>query len=303
MNPLVYHFAIILNSTNIIYCSSQALLAKFEIIEFTNLLIEQLDPESNWTLHKIILKPTDEENMLKILVRQQMDKTSNTKIQFCIISEMGIGSVYGYQLLDLFMEQFCKEYPLDTIASDLDDDKIEEIQSLGNLLFATVFGSTYKDMIKSFTESEVFSQNNKVLYMGLSTRDGVPIISKIFTEGNEILAATDEKRISYLNTVLSGQLATVLMNAFLRSAAEITSIQVQLNHKDFSHLFFDFGSLGSDNSYVFEIIAVGSPEYVIDLKNKIIEELNGNEALQAPFAGQIKNYIPLIQIFEKYYSM
>ncbi len=302
MRNTVYHFAIILNSTDIIYCSSASFLPKFEIAQFTNLLIEQLDPDNQWTLHKILLRSIEENYMLKLLMRQRYDKATKTKIQFCILSEMGTGSVYGYQLLDRFLDHFLKEYPVETIASNLDEEKREEIKALGNLLFSTMFGSTYENMIKQISESEKFPETNKLLYMGLSTRDGVPILSKIFKEGAEILNATDENRLSYLKSVLSGQLATISMNAFIRANTEIISIQVITSSAEYKYIFFDFASIGVDKSYVFEVISTGNPAYIINLKNEIADVLDCYSVLHNPFVGQIKNYIPIADVFEEYYT-
>lgn len=298
----VYHFAIILNSQDIIYCSSASFLPKFEIAQFTNLLIEQLDSDNNWTLHKILLKSLEEEQTMKLLIRQKYDKTTKTKIQFCILSDLGTGSAYGYQLLDRFFDHFLKEYPAETIASNLDEEKREEIKALGNLLFSTMFGSSYENMIKQISQSECFPETNKILYMGLSTHDGVPILSKIFKEGAQILNAKDENRMSYLNTVLSGQLATISMNAFIRANTELISIQVITDDPDYKYIFFDFARLGVDKSYVFEVISTGNPDYIINLKNEIADILDSFNVLQNPFMGQIKNYIPLIDVFEEYYA-
>ncbi len=298
----VYHFAIILNSTDIIYCSSTSFLPKFEIAQFTNLLIEQIDPNNQWTLHKILIRSLDEDRMSKLLIRQRYDRETKTKIQFCILSDMGTGSVYGYQLLDRFLDHFLKEYPVETITSNLDEEKREEIKALGNLLFSTMFGTTYEAMIKQISESESFPETNKVLYMGLATRDGVPILSKIFKEGAEILNAADENRMNYLKSVLSGQLATISMNAFIRANTELISIQIISNNPEYKYIFFDFASIGVNKSYVFEVISTGNPEYIINLKNEIADILDTYNVLHCPFVGQIKNYIPIGDVFEEYYA-
>jgi hypothetical protein len=151
--------------------------------------------------------------------------------------------------------------------------------------------------VDSVSEHEKFIGDNQIIYAGISS-DGLPIVSKLY-ENQELLHFDDPQKQSLVTTILSGQLATISINALIRAQVYMDSIQIKLNPDENRFLFFNFGTFGFHNNFTFVTLTVGNPYDLEPYFDVIRNRLNAVDIFDEPFSGALKLYAPIKEFFDQ----
>ena len=281
-------FAVIINS-KIRYCSKEIQYAKFEIAIFADMLISQISQGQPWNLHKIHFKSEDGKDLI-LCIRRENSWDGENELITCLLIESKNDTAYEYQILEKFAKNISIEYPITDIHESLDDD-FEGFQTLCDLMAATLFGDANRGLIDGSARSDVYGGGNQLIYAGIAT-NGLPVISQLY-EQQSILTFEDEGKKELTTTILSGQLATISINAFIRAQCHVESIQIKISPTENKYIFFTFHSFGRKGTFILETLNAGKPNSFLDFNEKILKELNANECFSDVFGGGLKKYAPI----------
>lgn len=279
-------FCVILND-QIFHCSNELLYPKFELVVFSNQLVKQIADGRSWRLHKLILQPKAALNQEKILIRRFLSSDGKTELLLCIMGNFENGATFGYEIIDNLFKALNKDYCLDNFPVFI-ESKADAIKSLCELLSANHLGSAYEDLINSQAKHEIFLGNPQPLYSGISV-NGLPILSMLY-DNQQILNVKDHDKRDLITTLLSGQLATISANAYIRADCFVDSIQIKISPFEDRFIFFNFAQFGFEHSYNFEFLTSGDPEAIGQIKQQILEKLKRYDVFSAPFGGGLKMY-------------
>ena len=171
---------------------------------------------------------------------------------------------------------------------------------LCELLSATHLGNAYEDLLNSQAKQESYIGSNRIIYSGIST-NGLPIIAQLH-DGNEIFQLDSDSKKMMITSVLSGQLATISMNAYVLAGIYLDSIEIKISPNENQFLFFHFEQFGYQNTYTLECISTGTPISVWNEFRSIIPQLVSQEAFQKSFEGNLKEYSSSTSIFKQVLS-
>jgi hypothetical protein len=289
-----YDFAIILND-KIIYCSRESQYSKFELSIFSKILIRQLADSRPWMLHKLIIKPIFSEWPEKLLIRTYISEDKKTEMDICILSELKEGSAHAYTLIDKFYQNIQIQYPINTIEVKIKEDSTPFISLCGTMA-AMLFGETEGNALENKAEHESFIGDNQIIYIGISS-NGSPLSAKIFNDQQLLKFESPEKK-ELLTSLMSGQLATISINANMRANCFMDSIQVKLSPEDNQYVTFDFDNFGCELSYTLTSLSTGNPYDTKEYFQIILDRLSSVPIFDCQFSGALKVYNPVKEFFE-----
>ncbi|MBD3350716.1 MAG: hypothetical protein GF364_04430 [Candidatus Lokiarchaeota archaeon] len=145
---------------------------------------------------------------------------------------------------------------------------------------------------------ESFKGEPALLYTGVSCQ-GLPMVSKLFAInlfdiGEEFEEEELNAKIELLETTISGQLATISMNSFIRAKSLVKEIQIILDEEENHFGFISFEPMGVNNLYTLELFTMGQPPSHEEFINKVKNTSeNTFQCLQNPFCGELKPYANL----------
>ncbi|MHA1338892.1 MAG: hypothetical protein ACTSRZ_02810 [Promethearchaeota archaeon] len=292
---MISTFGLIVND-EIIYTSNEQDYPILEIVIFSNSLLKMLS-KNKWRLHKIIITPINSSENEKILVHQKYYCDNNLDVLFCVKGKFSEGSRIGYELLSNFEEQITQLYPVDKLESIIQEKKNAFRQFCDEI--SSELEDKYKQrIVEEKNMHENFIEESAILYTGISCQ-GLPIVSKLFGIN---LIDTDleydeeslKSKIEYFETTISGQLATIHINAFIRAQININEIQIILDPEEKLYAFINFAPVGLNNQYILELFTMGNPYKSKDFIEKVKNTINNRfECLHKPFAGELKPYAKL----------
>jgi hypothetical protein len=282
-------FCVIYND-RIFYCSKEELYNKFELVVFANQLSKQLADGRSWTLHKLVLQPALSLSKENILIRRYLSSAGNMELLICILGQFESGAQYGYQIIDGIFQEINKNFCIESI-TEQNIESNSDFQSLCELLSANHIGTAYEDFLNSYAAPENFVGKNQLVYSGISV-NGLPIISQIY-EKQSILQITDSDKKSLITTILSGQLATIAANAYIRAQCYVDSIQIKISPFENRFIFFNFLQFGHQMQYNYESLTTGNPNELMEVLTHITKKLNEIPVFAGPFQGILKQYNPI----------
>lgn len=289
---MISTFGIIIND-QIVYSSVEEDEPVFEVVVFANVLIKMLS-KNLWKLHKIIVEPINSIEDEKILIHQVYNKDQNLDILYCVKGNFQEGSRIGYEVLRLFQERIEQAFPLSNIQSVLNEKKqvFKQLCEETSFFMEQTYGKRIEE--EEFLH-EVFIGEPALLYAGLSCQ-GLPVVSKLFgisiiDMGTEICEEDLKCKIDYFQTTISGQLATIAINSYIRAKAYAKEIQILLDEMDKLFGFINFSQIGVNDLYTLELFTTGQPSKSNEFFNKVKSSAQTTfECLQKPFAGELKPY-------------
>ena len=214
----------------------------------------------------------------------------------CILGNLKQGSVYGYRLMDTFMDKIFEEYPLDTISYQLKTDN-DGFQSLCGMMAASLFGEVNETFMDTLAEHEDFQGQNQIIYAGIST-NGLPVAAKLF-ENQSIMEFESPEKMELIRNTLSGQLATIAINAFIRAQCFMDSIQIKIIDSENQYLFLNFTNFGRNQAFTFETLSTGNPTQIKEYYDIILRWLTSNGIFETDFSGALKQYSPVQDFFNQ----
>ena len=294
---MIISFCLIVND-QIIYTSSEEDYAVFESVIFSNALLKTIS-KNKWRLHKIIINYFNSSESEKILIHQKYYLDLNLDLLFCVKGNFSEGSKIGYDLLLNFEKDINVIYPINKLKDMINGIKNAFIQYCDEICIS--LEEKYKDRISDEKDfHEKFEDQSALLYIGLSNQ-GLPIISKLFglnlIEPDVILDEESLKRkIEFFESTISGQLATIHMNALIRAQIKINEIQIIIDPEEKHYAFINFTNLGLNDQYILELFTMGNPYKSKDFLNMLKNTINNRfECVHKPFIGELKFYSELKQ--------
>ncbi|MCP4763990.1 MAG: hypothetical protein GY870_19615 [archaeon] len=288
-------FAIIVND-KIVYASNVAEEPMFEVAIFTNALFKLLS-KNTWKLHKIILQPLAGFHKEKILVHQVYYKEYDLDVLYCEKGQFTNGTSISYKALQKFQDDVENMYPPETFLDMIESKQVIFQEACENITFNIIQSNGKlhsKDKKKS---NEKMNGKPLLLYTGVSTQ-GLPIVSKVFDPrviiGNtEMTGEEFEKSIHLMENTISGQLATISINSFIRAKSYVEEIQILMDEEKQLYGFINFGQVGTNRIYTLEIFTMGQSSASNVFFKRIKNTSENFECLQNPFAGELKPYSEL----------
>lgn len=278
----------------ILYCSNDKKYNVFEIILFIEKLLRSFNPKQTWRLNNIYLKSSNR-GKERIIIRHYLTETNENL--FIFVS--GVFKEDSQEIRNMLVEFF---------------EKVRAYYNTGNLLKKCSKKPIFKEIIKIITDflwnkykillehEEIIqevdqSTPNKILYGGISIQ-GLPIISQLFepTLLNNLDKEITAENIDLFNSSLSAQLATIEMNALIRTnnynikEIHIADLEIKKNKKII--LYDDIGQ------YSLTLFASGNFFEIKDVMKLLKIQISKEEILQEEFSGNLKPY----RYLEKYFS-
>jgi hypothetical protein len=284
MAHMIDGFAIILEE-QILYLSDQDHYSSFEIILFVEKLISSINPENIWHLNNIFLEDSNG-NKERIAIKHVITQT-NQNLFYCVIGDFDVTSNETFEMLD----EFCA--------------KVESSYNSLNLLKQASQKSMFKDMVDLTVEYIQFKYENvlkkkpqfadasdknlnKVLYAGLSNQ-GLPIISRLYD--TSLLfnnhSNLSEEDIELFTSDLSAKLATITMNAIIRTNKVIKEIHLTDLKEKNKNVIILYGYI---NGYSLDFIASGDFRKIEEVFRQLTEKVSQEDILHEEFAGDLKPY-------------
>ena len=289
-------FALILDNS-ILYCSNPNANPKFDIICLINQLIKSLADNQPWNIHKVILQPTATLTSEKIIIRKFWSQNGSTEMLICIIGEFAKGADFGYDVIDGIYRNLNEQFCIDTINQNLKDKEIQ-IKQLCESLSASLLGNGYEEILNSSAKEEEYIGVSKIIYSGIST-NGLPLIAQLH-DGQKIFQLGSDTKKMMITNILSGQLATIAMNAYIHAEVYLNSIEIKISTEENRFLFFYFTQFGYQNSYTLECLCTGTPSGVWNKFQTIIPQLISQNPFQKLYDGDLKGFIAAKSLFKQY---
>lgn len=288
-------FAIIVND-NIIYVSRIEEEPRFEVIVFANTLSKLLG-QQNWKLHKLILNPISTHEKERLLIHQVYHRNLDLDVIYCVSGKFSNGSKVGYEILQKFQYRIEKVFKPEVFLDAIKDKK-EIFQNFCEEI-AFYLEKNYNELIEQEeNRHEVFIGDPGIVYSGISTQ-GLPIVSKLFNPamiiGNRGDREKLNKRILFFENTISGQLATISINSFIRAKSYVEEIQFLLDEEEQKFGFINFAQIGVNKIYTLEFFSVGQPSISSEFFKSVKNTSDNFECLQNPFAGELTPYSKLRQ--------
>jgi hypothetical protein len=284
MAHMIDGFAIILEE-QLLYVSDQDHYSSFEIILFVEKLIRSINPENIWHLNNIFLEDSNG-NKERIAIKHVITQT-NQNLFYCVIGDFDVTSNETFEMLD----EFCA--------------KVESSYNSINLLKQASQKSMFKDMVDLTVEYIQFKYENvlkkrpqfadasdknlnKVLYAGISNQ-GLPIISKLYDTS---LLFNNHRNISeedveLFTSDLSAKLATITMNAIIRTNKVIKEIHLTDLRDNEKNVIILYGYI---DGYSLDFIASGDYRKIEEVFRQLTEKVSQEDILHEEFAGDLKPY-------------
>lgn len=278
----------------ILYCSNDKKYNVFEIILFIEKLLRSFNPKQTWRLNNIYLKSSNR-GKERIIIRHYLTEINENL--FIFVS--GVFKEDSQEIRNMLVEF---------------GEKVRAYYNTGNLLMKCSEKPIFKEIIKIITDflwnkykillehEEIIqevdqSTPNKILYGGISIQ-GLPIISQLFepTLLNNLDKEITAENIDLFNSSLSAQLATIEMNALIRTnnynikEIHIADLEIKKNKKII--LYDDIGQ------YSLTLFASGNFFEIKDVMKLLKIQISKEEILQEEFSGNLKPY----RYLEKYFS-
>jgi hypothetical protein len=291
-------FALIVDNS-ILYCSNPNAYPKFEIICIINQLIKNIADARPWALHKVLVQPTASFCGEKILIRKFLSQNQATEMILCLVGEFNQGADFGYELIDGIFQNLNDQFCIDHIKENF-VEKESKIKDLCDLLSPKHLGNAYEDFMNSQAKSESYIGPNKLIYSGIST-NGLPIISQMH-DGHEIFRLDTEDKKLLMTSILSGQLATIAMNAYVLAGVYLDSIEVKISSHENRFLFFHFAQFGYQNMFTLECISTGTPDVIWGEIRSVIPQLLSQHVYQKAFEGNLKEFTSTKALFKQILS-
>lgn len=288
-----YDLAVILND-KIIFCSREIQYPKFELVIFANVLIKQLAENRAWALHKLIFKSMWADDLEKLLIRRFISEDHSQEVLICILGELKKGSANAYKMIDTFYNKIAEEFPIDKIQERVNTE-MDVFQTLCKTMFASMFGEVYEKLLEETGVHESFRGENQIIYIGIST-NGLPLASKLY-DNQTIFTFENERKKEMVISILSGQLATIAINAFIRANIFMDSIQIKISPTDDNFIFFNFENFGANNEFTMESLCTGDPEDIQKYFTIILDRLASVSIFKQPYTGSLKLYLPVADFF------
>jgi hypothetical protein len=261
---------------------------KFEVVIFANSLTKVLS-NHQWRLHKIILQPEKSFVKERILIHQVFNKKLDLDISYCVLGEFTDGSRVGFEILKKFQERIEKIYDMKTLASTIKNKRKIFEQLCEEIVYYLI--RTYKerkDRLKSKNMHEKFSGKPSLLYSGVSTM-GLPVCSKLHD-----IALVNGNGPEYFETTLSGRLATIWINSYLRAKSHVEEIQILLDdtkQQKQKYGFINFARIGIERLYTLEMFSLNKSR---EFFNKTRDYCDENfPCLTSEFVGELSPYTQL----------
>jgi hypothetical protein len=292
---MINMFAMIVND-DIVYVSKPDAEPKFEVVVFANSIAKLLGQKA-WRLHKICLMPINNFFKENILTRQVYYKEFDLDVFYCMNGNFSEGSRIGYEILEMFQERIEKVYKPELFSEMIKEKKIIFQQICEEIAF--FLERNYGERIKAEENlHETFVGEPALLYSGISCQ-GLPIVSKLYDPGLIVgkgLSDEDLKsKVSLLESTISGQLATISINSFIRAKAYVEEIQLLLDEEK-HYGFINFANIGINRLYTLELFTMGQPNVSSEFFKSVRNSAENNfECIQKPFAGELKTYSDLKQ--------
>ena len=289
---MITGYCIILED-DILYCSNEESYSVFEIILFVEKLLRSFNPKQTWRLNNIYLKSSNKERE-RIIIRHFLTETD--KNLFILVS--GSFNENSQEIRNMLLEFF---------------EKTKVYYNTGELLSKASKKPVFKEIIKIITDfleekyeilldqEEVKSEvdhgtTNRILYCGISTQ-GLPIITKLFDPSllDNLDKEINDENIDLFNSSLSAQLATIEMNALIRTnkynikEIHIADLEDKSNKKII--LYDEIGT------YSLAVFASGNFFEVKDVMKLLKLQISKEKVLQVDFSGDLKPYRYLEQFF------
>ena len=279
---------------DILYCSNEEKYSIFEIILFVEKLLRSFNPKQTWRLNHVYLRSVNKERE-RILIRHFLTKAKKN-LFILVCGSFKESSQEIRNLLLEFSEKVKVYYNTGDILNNASKKPIfnEIIKIIIDFL-----GEKYEPLLdKEEMKAEVdHGTTNTILYGGISTQ-GLPIITRLFdpTLLNNLDKEINDENIDLFNSNLSGQLATIEMNTFIRTGKynikeiHIADLEDKKNKKVI--LYENIGS------YSLAIFASGNFFEIKDIMKLLKIQVSKEEILKQEFSGDLKPF----RYLEKYFS-
>ncbi|MHA1669281.1 MAG: hypothetical protein ACTSV5_01755, partial [Promethearchaeota archaeon] len=204
----------------ILYVSNDNKYAFFEIVLFIEKLIKCINPRNYWRLKNIFF---EKDNAKERMIIKHLITKNNKNLFYCITGDFISGSEEADRMLNEYIEKVNANYP-DAEAIGKASGK-SEFSKIIKLITAYLWNK-YRDPIAEEEPNSIcLSNNNKVMYCGISTQ-GLPIISKLYDKSLllNFNREASKENIEIFTSNLSARLATITMNTQIRAKSYIKEI-------------------------------------------------------------------------------
>ncbi|TXT58076.1 MAG: hypothetical protein BAJALOKI2v1_450019 [Promethearchaeota archaeon] len=284
MAHMIDGFAIILEE-KILYVSNQDHYSSFEIILFVEKLISSINPDNIWHLNNIFLEDPDG-NKERIAIKHVITE-NNQNLFYCVIGDFDVTSNETFEMLDDFCAKVESSYNSISLLKQASQKSMFK-----DMIDLTVdyINFKYKNVLKKkpqFTNG-IGKKLNKVLYAGISNQ-GLPIISRLYD--TSLLfnnhSNLSEEDIELFTSDLSAKLATITMNAIIRTNKVIKEIHLTDLKDNNKNVIILYGYI---NGYSLDFIASGDFRKIEDVFQELTARVSQEPILHEEFAGDLKPY-------------
>jgi len=230
----------------------------------------------------------------KLLVRKYTSEDHTQEVLICILGELKQGSANAYKLIDNFWNKIIEEFPLENLENNINQE-MEAFLTLCKTMFASMFGEAYAKLIEETTTHEKFLGDNQIIYIGIST-NGLPLASRLY-DNQTVFQFDSEHKKNLVISILSGQLATIAINAYIRANIFMDSIQIKISSTEDKYIFFNFDNFGCNNEFTMESLCTGDPEDIQNYFKIILERLASVPIFNECYNGSLKIYQPVLDFF------
>ncbi len=288
---MITGFAIILNE-EILYVSNENKYAFFEIVLFIEKLIKSINPKNYWRLKNIFFE--NEKGKERMIIKHLITE-KNENLFYCITGEFISGSEEANRMLDEYIEKVSANYPnVDAIERASSKPEFSKIIKL----ITAYLWNKYRDSIaEEELTSSCLTNNNKILYCGISTQ-GLPIISKLYDDSllENIKRDASKENIDIFTSNLSAKLATITMNTQIRAKSYIKEIHFDDLENEGCMKLILYGKI---NSFSLDLIASGNLFRIKDIFSQLESKIAKEEVLLNEFDGDLKPYRALTSYLDE----
>ncbi|MHA1819705.1 MAG: hypothetical protein ACTSU2_06515 [Promethearchaeota archaeon] len=285
-------FAVIIDD-EVVYASNEEEYPYFEVVVFASTLLNLLG-QRKWRLHKLKLSPIKGFYKEKVLIYHVYYEDVGMDVLYCVSGSFSEGSKVGYEMLYKFRERIEKIYKPNLFREMVKNKRIIFQQICEEISY--YLEENYKERIQEEKDlHEAFTGEPNLIYCGVSSQ-GLPIVSHIYNLEMILkdYEALDENEINnkrlLLESTISGQLATISMNSYIRAKAYVDEIQIIVDKERDIFGFINFGQIGINGMFTLELFTIGQPAASYEFFKKVRNTAENFECLQKPFMGELKPY-------------
>lgn len=284
---MITGFAIILDE-EILYVSNVNKYAFFEIVLFIEKLIKSINPKNYWRLKNIFFE--NDKGKERMIIKHLVTE-NNENLFYCITGDFISGSEEADRMLEEYIEKVNANYPnAEAIGKASGKSEFYKIIKL----ITAYLWNKYRDPIADEELNyNCFSNNNKILYCGISTQ-GLPIISKLYDDSllHDLKQEASKENIDIFTSNLSARLATITMNTQIRAKSYIKEIHFDDLGEEGCMKLILYGKI---NNFSLDLIASGDFFKIKDIFSQLESKISQEEVLLNEFDGDLKPYRALSQ--------